>query len=159
MRASDFSRLYQDLLGVRFVDGGRDPATGLDCLGAARVYLSRVRQHVPDGAFPTHQPDASAAAALAWVDQDCSTWWDRIGDTPRAAMLHGDVVFTIGAKEPCRPHVSVLVYPAVPKLLLSAAPGRGVFTLPLDRCLRAAMLIGVYRLRYEAAPHGRTQAA
>jgi len=149
MRASEFSRLYQDLIGIRFVDGGRDPAKGLDCLGVVRTYLGRVRRHVPADAFPSDKTETSSDEALEWVEAGSSRWWDFVGDSPRDAILHGDVLFTIGKRD-SRPHVSVLVYPAHPKLLLSAALNRGVYTIPLDRTLVQGDLVGVYRLRYEA---------
>lgn len=39
---------YLDLLGVPFLDGGRDPAVGLDCWGLVRVAFSRAGISLPD---------------------------------------------------------------------------------------------------------------
>lgn len=155
MRAREASKLYQDLLGVRFVDGGRDPKTGLDCLGVVRVYLSRVRL-VPPGAFPLDRTGTSAADALGWVESDCSVWWDRIGDGPLAATKLGDVVFSVAN---ALPHVAVLVYDRAPRLLLSSSIQRGTYTLPLERAHVQGEIVGVYRLRSQARPACRTQAA
>lgn len=159
MRTSEFSRFYQDLLGRKFVDGGRDPATGLDCLGVVRAYLSRVRAQLPPDAFPLDQTETTAGEALGWLEGCAARWWDRLGDSPLDARLLGDVVFTLAGRDIKRPHVSVLVYPVHPKLLLSATIHRGTYTIPLDRALVGRELIGVYRLRYEPRePLGRKAA-
>lgn len=39
---------YSDLLGSPFVDGGRDPAYGLDCWGLVRVCFARCGVELPD---------------------------------------------------------------------------------------------------------------
>ncbi|HRI06211.1 MAG TPA: hypothetical protein PKW35_00270 [Nannocystaceae bacterium] len=156
--AREFTRLYQDLLRVRFVTGGRDPATGLDCLGVVQVYLSRVRASVPAEAFPLDLP-GSADGIMGWLEGEAAKWWEFVGDSPHSAILAGDVVLSMQGKTRSLPHVAVLCYPATPKLLLSASKHSGVFTLPLERAEQHGAILGVYRLRYEALPPARTRAA
>ena len=39
---------YRDLQGAKFVDGGRDPATGLDCWGLLMAVMARFGFDIPD---------------------------------------------------------------------------------------------------------------
>lgn len=39
---------YRDLVGIRFVDGGRDPSTGLDCWGIVMAAMRKLGKEVPD---------------------------------------------------------------------------------------------------------------
>ena len=39
---------YRDLVGIPFVDGGRDPATGLDCWGIVMSAMLKLGKEVPD---------------------------------------------------------------------------------------------------------------
>ena len=61
---------YRDLIGIPFVDGGRDPATGLDCWGLVMAAMRKYGQEVPDfkvGCFATKQIDGTyAIAARDW---------------------------------------------------------------------------------------------
>ncbi|WP_027367597.1 NlpC/P60 family protein [Desulfocurvibacter africanus] len=58
----------RDLAGIPFVDGGRDPAQGLDCWGLFRLAMQRFGHEVPDyalSAFATQLIGETAARELA----------------------------------------------------------------------------------------------
>lgn len=69
---------WNDLIGTPFVDGGRDPRTGLDCWGLFRIVMARLGQSVPDytiSCFDATEIGAAARRALAtqWKKVDVAT--------------------------------------------------------------------------------------
>lgn len=55
------------LIGVPFVDGGRDPATGLDCWGIVMAASRKYGNDVPDfkvGCYATREIDGTFAIAV-----------------------------------------------------------------------------------------------
>jgi cell wall-associated NlpC family hydrolase len=52
---------FSDLIGIAFLDLGRDPAKGLDCWGLVLEVMRRLGHTVPDYAVPTSE-DAEATA-------------------------------------------------------------------------------------------------
>jgi hypothetical protein len=148
MIAREGYRFYYDLLNVRYLLGGRDPADGLDCIGVAMELLRRARGSVPFEAFPssrTYSNDLVAAKSLSAND-----WWDRIGDRPGSAKQIGDVIVTLHPPNYV-PHVTVLAGSREPRVVLSTRPNRGVYAVPLARVSSWGECAGVYRLR-SAAP-------
>lgn len=75
----------RDLIGIPFVDGGRDPAVGLDCWGLFRLAMTRFGHCVPDfdvSCFDT--PEIAATAAVEAI----SGPWERISSPePGCAVL------------------------------------------------------------------------
>lgn len=64
-----------DLIGIPFVDGGRDPKVGLDCWGLFMIVMSRLGQTVPDykiSCFDSTEIGKAARYALAtqWLKTD-----------------------------------------------------------------------------------------
>jgi cell wall-associated NlpC family hydrolase len=51
-----------DLIGVPFVDGGRDPHLGLDCWGLVLVVFNRATLLLPDYRIGCHDTDAIGVA-------------------------------------------------------------------------------------------------
>ena len=63
-----------DLIGVPFVDGGRDPDTGLDCWGLFMIVMDRLGTPVPDykiSCFDSTEIGRAARHALA-------TQWKKV---------------------------------------------------------------------------------
>lgn len=112
--------LYLDLVGVPYLEDGRDPNVGLDCLGAVIVVARRRGFAVED---PT-------------VERLAERWprsWEAV-DRP----VPGDAVLWQLADGA---HIGVLVSP---RRVLHAARGAGVVVSPLGAAHRAA---GFYRPR------------
>ena len=65
----------RDLIGIPFVQDGRDPATGLDCWGLCREALRRYGQEVPD--FPQAVYDALEIHS-AFAQEDLSGRWEKL---------------------------------------------------------------------------------
>jgi len=63
---------YEDLIGVPFVDGGRDKR-GMDCWGLARELFRRQGIEVPDYRISA----ASAASVAARMDND-KIYWNKL---------------------------------------------------------------------------------
>lgn len=57
---------FSDLMGVPFVDGGRDPKAGLDCWGLLMEVCSRIGYDVPD--FTVSCFDTSEIGELARIE-------------------------------------------------------------------------------------------
>ena len=58
---------FRDLIGIPFVDGGRDPATGLDCWGLVMAAMRKYGQEVPDfkvGCHSTVEIDGTYVIAV-----------------------------------------------------------------------------------------------
>jgi cell wall-associated NlpC family hydrolase len=58
---------FKDLQDAPFVDGGRDPATGLDCWGLFRLAMQRYGHDVPDfkvSAFASNEIGATVTVEL-----------------------------------------------------------------------------------------------
>lgn len=64
MSTSDAPRI-DDLIGVPFVDGGRDAATGLDCWGLVLVVFNRAGLLLPDYRIGCHDIDAIGVAVAS----------------------------------------------------------------------------------------------
>ena len=62
----------RDLIGIPFVDGGRDPNVGLDCWGLCRVVFRRCGVMVPD--FPAACYDA-IGIHMQIMDQSVTGHW------------------------------------------------------------------------------------
>jgi len=71
---------YGDLLGVQFVDGGRDPKTGLDCWGLVMVVMQRFGNRVPD--FKISCFDSAAAFARFGCEEKSGNWRRFAGPAP-----------------------------------------------------------------------------
>lgn len=137
MTARADSDLYVPLLGVRFARGGRDPRSGLDCIGVVRAYLERLHGALPPDAFPLDE-----TAPGAWAES--SGRWEPLGADLSRVTRRGDVVLSSSEHGP---HVAALVYDRAPRLLLSASLARGTYTIPLARMSPLGSLVGCYRLR------------
>ena len=74
---------YNDLLDVPFVDGGRDPETGLDCWGLVMEVMSRFGNNVPD--FGISCWDAASIAAAYGREKASGKW--RKADGPAPGLL------------------------------------------------------------------------
>lgn len=62
----------RDLIGIKYVDGGRDTKTGLDCLGLARIAVHRFNPEVDaPGDYIDH---ACTAAVTGLYNQEISNW-------------------------------------------------------------------------------------
>lgn len=72
---------YDDLIGAPFVDGGRDPKTGLDCWGLVKEAFRRQGCEVPD-----YHISAIEAADIADTMKRQEDDWIRL-DGPRAGCL------------------------------------------------------------------------
>ena len=88
--------LMLDLVGLRYRKAGTDPATGVDCLWAARAALERIFPDLRPEEFPL---DKAAALEMS----ESADAWIRV---PSACEL-GDVVFGLQPE----PWVAVLVDP------------------------------------------------
>jgi cell wall-associated NlpC family hydrolase len=109
-----------DLIGTPWVEGGRDPESGLDCLGVALVVLERM-------GLPSFDPWAVWADAWrhGWrnLEEAIPPGWSRL---PHGAGLRpGDVVITQSEGQPT--HIVVVVED---RRVVSAMKGRGVVLLP-----------------------------
>lgn len=62
---------FSDLIGVPFVDGGRDPATGLDCWGLFMAVMGRFGREVKDFRISCFQ---SVPVYMAAVDEIQARW-------------------------------------------------------------------------------------
>jgi len=62
----------RDLIGIPFVQAGRDPALGLDCWGLCREALRRFGQEVPD--FPQTVYDALEIDARFIEERQACRW-------------------------------------------------------------------------------------
>lgn len=83
MSGADLARAAEGLVGVRFRLHGRDPATGLDCVGVVAAALAAIGRPAP---LPTgyalrsrHLPPLDAAAACGFAET-------------RAPLTAGDVM-------------------------------------------------------------------
>ncbi|QTX33205.1 C40 family peptidase [Aminithiophilus ramosus] len=74
---------YADLLGVPFVDGGRDPRSGLDCWGLVRVVFFRAGIDLPDYRVSCLDPFRIASE----IDSHRSVWNRVEPDSVLPALL------------------------------------------------------------------------
>lgn len=72
---------YDDLIGIPFVDGGRDPESGLDCWGLVKEAFRRQGCEVPD-----YHISAIEAADIAGTMKRQEDDWIRL-DGPRVGCL------------------------------------------------------------------------
>ena len=72
---------YDDLIGVPFVDGGRDPKSGLDCWGLVKEAFRRQGCEVPD-----YHISAIEAADIAGTMKRQEDDWISL-DGPRVGCL------------------------------------------------------------------------
>lgn len=72
---------YDDLIGIPFVDGGRDPESGLDCWGLVKEAFRRQGCEVPD-----YHISAIEAADIAGTMKRQEDDWIRL-DEPRVGCL------------------------------------------------------------------------
>ena len=141
--------LYADLLRAPYKEAGRDPKTGIDCLGVVWEVLRRIHgdevlhrfDRLPDSLAP--DPEASALRAhLYSVRDDWITL--SVGELCVTKCRVGDVVLQMIGKAHDTPHVSVVVWNTQPVTLLTAHRGRGVVAVPAHA---AQNIVAVYRLR------------
>jgi cell wall-associated NlpC family hydrolase len=119
---------WHDLLAARFLLGGEDPATGLDCWGVARIIRERLRQaHLP--ALPTREGDCSPVALEGLK---------RIAERPSLGTPVGALIFGDPEGRGYPSHVSIVVEPG---RALTATVRHGVLSLPVRS---AACQFGVY---------------
>jgi cell wall-associated NlpC family hydrolase len=109
-----------DIIGVPWIEGGRDPSSGLDCLGVVLLVLERM-------GLPSFDPWAVWADAWrrGWrqIEQAVPDGWSRLSDG--ALLRPGDVVITQSEGHPT--HVVIVVED---RRVVSAMKGRGVVLLP-----------------------------
>lgn len=72
---------YDDLIGVPFVDGGRDPKSGLDCWGLVKEAFRRQGCDVPDYHIPAIEAEGIAGKMKQQEDE-----WERF-DGPHVGCL------------------------------------------------------------------------
>lgn len=72
---------YDDLIGIPFVDGGRDPKSSLDCWGLVKEAFRRQGCEVPD-----YHISAIEAADIAGTMKRQEDDWIRL-DEPRVGCL------------------------------------------------------------------------
>lgn len=72
---------YDDLIGIPFVDGGRDPRSGLDCWGLVKEAFRRQGCEVPD-----YHISAIEATDIAEEMKQQEDEWERL-DGPRVGCL------------------------------------------------------------------------
>lgn len=107
-----------ELLRVPFKEGGRDPETGLDCLGVT-LYVLRVLLGRTDVEDPWDRLERIWQDGWRDIDQAIPEGWQRVWSESAA---NGDLVIWRG-------HVGVIVQGWV----VSAAKGVGVFRQSLAR--------------------------
>lgn len=72
---------YDDLIGIPFVDGGRDPKKGLDCWGLVKEAFRRQGYEVPD-----YNISAAEAADIAGTMKKQEDDWIHL-DEPHVGCL------------------------------------------------------------------------
>jgi hypothetical protein len=118
---------WEDLLRVPFLEGGDDPAIGLDCWGQAREIARR--KGTP---FPAERPDPREPGEFERVVR-----WEEVGDlltsdpTARGFVSHVSTVVDVARG-----------------LALSTSVRAGAFCWPIHRVHHE---MGVYRLRLSVA--------
>ena len=73
----------KDLIGVPFMEGGRDPKTGLDCLGLVGIAARRFN---PDVAIPLEHIEQRATSDIRDLDATEKKRWERI-ETPEPGCI------------------------------------------------------------------------
>jgi hypothetical protein len=141
--------LYADLLRAPYKEGGRDPKTGIDCLGVVweilrRIHGDEVLHRFTD--YPvTLAPDPEASALRAHLYTLRDDWVLLSNDEIcYSKSLVGDVVLQMIGSAHDTPHVSVVVWNTEPVTLLTAHRARGVVAVPARQ---AQNIVAVYRLR------------
>lgn len=127
---------HRDLLGVPWIDGGRDPAVGLDCVGVVLVALHR-------RGYPT--PDHQVRVGQRSTAETFHRWFDPV-ETPEP----GDVLLVWAPLSPggaLEHHVGLLL----DRGLVLGSTASGVALLPVRAFLRHG-LIGAHRPRMEPRP-------
>lgn len=128
--------------GTRFVAGGIDPATGVDCKGLVLVVLRRLGRHVPEhallGASDVCGSGRSATAFANYMHEQGSSWDDVTTD----ALALGDVLVV---ETPERTHLGIVVDTERARAL-HVTPRNGVHAVP------CAILCATRRLRLRSTP-------
>ena len=85
MRESDGLE-FSDLIGIPFVDGGRDPKSGLDCWGLVLEVFRRANKALPDYRIGCHDIDAIGTAVAG--EQMLGRWrhWNA-HDAPSPSVV------------------------------------------------------------------------
>lgn len=109
-----------DIIGVPWIEGGRDQRTGLDCLGVVLLVLERM-------GMPAFDPWATLQEAWrnGWrqIDEAVPDGWTRL---PRGAGLRpGDIVITQSEGQPS--HVVIVIED---RRVVTSMHGHGVVLLP-----------------------------
>lgn len=76
-----------DLIGVRFVDSGRDPAKGLDCWGLCMEVYRRMGITVPDYGLNVPSAYASAEKESQYRQAAEAGLWERVHGRPQPGDL------------------------------------------------------------------------
>lgn len=124
---------FDDLIGCPWVDRGRDPAVGLDCVGLVVVALRRLGYAVPD-------PQASVGDPS--IAEDAWRWFDEVAVE---ATRPDDVVRVHPAPGRGTDHVGVL---RPGRRVLASVEPNGVVLLPWAVHVRRG-IVGAYRPRRE----------
>ena len=123
-----------DGLGMPWVAGGTDPATGLDCKGLAFHLLRRVWPEFPDhavlGLDSVGEADGGVGALDTYLSEMRGAW-----STVPVASRVGDLIVSMAAEAPHGPHLSVVVS-ASGRLALTTSAATGVLALPVTRIQR-----------------------
>lgn len=126
---------FEDLIGLRYRFGGRDPRTGIDCLWISGQVLRRIFPNLDPSELPADGTEAEALMERA--DRGAHIW--RL--VPKGmSLLRGDLLYGLRGSEHAA-YCGVIVDPCGP-LLMTAMPEHGSIRIPLRR-LRG--LQAVYR--------------
>jgi len=118
---------FTDIIGLHYAAGGTDPATGVDCLWAARRGLERIFPDLRPDELPILAEEQAARLALARQGMDS---WVRIGESVFAATRVGDIL--VGEHANGGLSIGVLVN-VERREILTAVPDVGVVLQPVRR--------------------------
>ena len=95
-----------DLVGIRYLVGGRDPATGIDCLGLVLQVCARrgqkftpIRRQVLQALLSSHRP----LGAYEVIDELAKTYFAGSADVPAKQYFYNIKVVRNTLKEPYDP--------------------------------------------------------
>jgi cell wall-associated NlpC family hydrolase len=72
---------YRELIGIPFVDEGRNPATGLDCWGLVMAAMRKHGKKVPDFKISCYDPRVPGVFQLAVID------WEKAEGPEEGAVV------------------------------------------------------------------------
>jgi cell wall-associated NlpC family hydrolase len=131
--------VLKDLIGVPFVEGGRNPLTGLDCLGLTRIVVKRiVDADVPEG----YVKEASSESVLDF-QQESFKRWERIDELEIGCAV---VMRMDGSRPDLVQHVGVYIGDGK---IIQSLKKIGVHIARLDDPLIKNRIEGYYRWKKE----------